>query len=135
MVVPAESRFTSFGQLVEEELPEALGETQRFVVDPLATGASTTLEYDVANQLVRTRDTDTGQELQTFSFDDVGQGYDIAQMEDDRVAVTLGRHTSDYITSFYSWTPSNFMVDPVARNRWMSAPLAGVAATSAETWS
>ena len=34
--------------------------------------ASTTLEYDAANQLVRTRDTNTGQELQTLSFDDVG---------------------------------------------------------------
>ena len=34
--------------------------------------ADTTLEYDAANQLVRTRDTNTGQELQTFSFDDVG---------------------------------------------------------------
>lgn len=34
--------------------------------------ATTTLEYDAANQLVRTRDTNTGQELQTFSFDDVG---------------------------------------------------------------
>ena len=26
-------------------------------------------------------------------------------------AVTLGRHTSDFITSFYSWTPSAFMVE------------------------
>jgi len=25
--------------------------------------------------------------------------------------VTLGRHTSDFITSFYSWTPSEFMVE------------------------
>jgi 2,3-dihydroxybiphenyl 1,2-dioxygenase len=49
--------------------------------------------------------------MELFSFDDVGQGYDIAQSEDDRVAVTLGRHTSDYLTSFYSWTPSAFMVE------------------------
>jgi 2,3-dihydroxybiphenyl 1,2-dioxygenase len=49
--------------------------------------------------------------MELFSFDDVGQGYDIAQGEDDRVAVTLGRHTSDYLTSFYSWTPSAFMVE------------------------
>jgi RHS repeat-associated protein len=34
--------------------------------------ANTTLEYDAANQLVRTRDTNTGHELQTFNFDDVG---------------------------------------------------------------
>jgi hypothetical protein len=31
--------------------------------------------------------------------------------EDGRVATTLGRHTSDFITSFYSWTPSKFMVE------------------------
>jgi catechol 2,3-dioxygenase-like lactoylglutathione lyase family enzyme len=49
--------------------------------------------------------------MELFSFDDVGQGYDIAQSEKDRVAVTLGRHTSDYLTSFYSWTPSQFMVE------------------------
>src|SRR5262249_13725842 len=36
---------------------------------------------------------------------------DIAQTDDERIAVTLGRHTSDYITSFYSWTPSAFMVE------------------------
>jgi len=48
--------------------------------------------------------------MELFSFDDVGQGYDLAQGKDD-VAVTLGRHTSDYLTSFYSWTPSAFMVE------------------------
>jgi 2,3-dihydroxybiphenyl 1,2-dioxygenase len=49
--------------------------------------------------------------MEVFSFDDVGQGYDLALGEKDRVAVTLGRHTSDFITSFYSWTPSEFMVE------------------------
>jgi 2,3-dihydroxybiphenyl 1,2-dioxygenase len=49
--------------------------------------------------------------MELFSFDDVGQGYDIAQGEEGRVAATLGRHTSDYLTSFYSWTPSAFMVE------------------------
>ncbi len=49
--------------------------------------------------------------MELFSFDDVGQGYDLALGEKDRVAVTLGRHTSDFITSFYSWTPSGFMVE------------------------
>jgi 2,3-dihydroxybiphenyl 1,2-dioxygenase len=49
--------------------------------------------------------------MELFSFDDVGQGYDIAQSQEDRVAVTLGRHTSDYLTSFYSRTPSEFMVE------------------------
>jgi len=49
--------------------------------------------------------------MELYSFDDVGQGYDIALGEKDRVGVTLGRHTSDFITSFYSWTPSAFMVE------------------------
>jgi 2,3-dihydroxybiphenyl 1,2-dioxygenase len=49
--------------------------------------------------------------MELYSFDDVGQGYDLALGEKDRVGVTLGRHTSDFITSFYSWTPSAFMVE------------------------
>ena len=48
--------------------------------------------------------------MELFSFDDVGQGYDLA-LNEDRVAVTLGRHTSDFITSFYTFTPSAFMVE------------------------
>jgi 2,3-dihydroxybiphenyl 1,2-dioxygenase len=49
--------------------------------------------------------------MELYSFDDVGQGYDLALGEKDRVGVTLGRHTSDFITSFYSWTPSAFMIE------------------------
>jgi 2,3-dihydroxybiphenyl 1,2-dioxygenase len=49
--------------------------------------------------------------MELFSFDDVGQGYDLALGEEGRVGVTLGRHTSDFITSFYSFTPSAFMVE------------------------
>ena len=49
--------------------------------------------------------------MELFSFDDVGQGYDLALGEEGRIGVTLGRHTSDFITSFYSWTPSAFMVE------------------------
>jgi 2,3-dihydroxybiphenyl 1,2-dioxygenase len=45
------------------------------------------------------------------ALDDVGQGYDIAQLEDGRVAYTLGRHTNDHVTSFYSHTPSGFFVE------------------------
>ncbi|MDR3421759.1 MAG: VOC family protein [Xanthobacteraceae bacterium] len=48
--------------------------------------------------------------MELFSFDDVGQGYDLA-LNEDRVGVTLGRHTSDFITSFYCDTPSAFMVE------------------------
>ena len=49
--------------------------------------------------------------MELFSFDDVGQGYDLALADEGRVAVALGRHTSDFITSFYTWTPSAFMVE------------------------
>src|ERR1035437_9328850 len=48
--------------------------------------------------------------MELYSLDDVGQGYDLAQA-DDRVAVTLGRHPNDLMTSFYMRTPSNFLVE------------------------
>lgn len=44
-------------------------------------------------------------------LDDVGQGYDIAGLEEGRIAYTLGRHTNDYMTSFYATTPSGFFVE------------------------
>ncbi len=49
--------------------------------------------------------------MELYSFDDIGQGYDLALGEDGRVAATLGRHTSDYLTSFYTWNPSGFMIE------------------------
>ncbi len=45
------------------------------------------------------------------SLDDVGQCYDLAQTEKDRVAYTLGRHSNDHMLSFYAQTPSNFFVE------------------------
>ncbi|HUS95655.1 MAG TPA: VOC family protein [Hyphomicrobiaceae bacterium] len=45
------------------------------------------------------------------NLDDVGQGYDIAQLEEGRVAYTLGRHTNDFMTSFYARSPSGFFVE------------------------
>src|SRR5580700_4926800 len=48
--------------------------------------------------------------VELFSLDDVGQAYDIALTE-DRVSTTLGRHTNDFMTSFYAKTPSAFMVE------------------------
>jgi 2,3-dihydroxybiphenyl 1,2-dioxygenase len=45
------------------------------------------------------------------SLDDVGQAYDLAQLETGRVGVTLGRHTNDFMTSFYARTPSGFMIE------------------------
>ena len=49
--------------------------------------------------------------VELFSLDDVGQGYDLAQGEADRVSVTLGRHTNDLMTSFYAKSPSGFMLE------------------------
>jgi 2,3-dihydroxybiphenyl 1,2-dioxygenase len=49
--------------------------------------------------------------MEVYSFDDMGQGYDIALGEPGRIATTLGRHTSDFITSFYAWNPSGFMIE------------------------
>ncbi len=44
-------------------------------------------------------------------LDDVGQGYDLALQGDDMIAYTLGRHTNDWMTSFYAHTPSGFFVE------------------------
>ena len=49
--------------------------------------------------------------VELFSLDDVGQSYDVALSQQDRVNVTLGRHTNDLMTSFYARTPSSFMVE------------------------
>ena len=49
--------------------------------------------------------------VELFSLDDVGQGYDLAMLEEDRVATTLGRHTNDFMTSFYARTPGGFMME------------------------
>jgi 2,3-dihydroxybiphenyl 1,2-dioxygenase len=49
--------------------------------------------------------------VELFSLDDVGQAYDVALSQQERVGVTLGRHTNDLMTSFYAKTPSSFMVE------------------------
>ena len=49
--------------------------------------------------------------VELFSLDDVGQAYDIALMDPAAIGSTFGRHTNDYMTSFYSWSPSGFMVE------------------------
>ena len=49
--------------------------------------------------------------VELFMLDDVGQAYDLAQGEEGRIATTLGRHSNDFMTSFYSHTPSNFFVE------------------------
>jgi 2,3-dihydroxybiphenyl 1,2-dioxygenase len=49
--------------------------------------------------------------VELFSLDDVGQAYDIALTQAERIGVTLGRHTNDLMTSFYAKTPSSFMIE------------------------
>jgi 2,3-dihydroxybiphenyl 1,2-dioxygenase len=49
--------------------------------------------------------------MELFNLDDVGQAYDIALMDPESIGATLGRHTNDHVTSFYSWSPSGFMVE------------------------
>ena len=49
--------------------------------------------------------------VELFSLDDVGQCYDIALKEPDGIGVTLGRHTNDFMTSFYARSPSSFMIE------------------------
>ena len=49
--------------------------------------------------------------VELYNLDDVGQGYDLALGVEGRIGVTLGRHINDEVTSFYSNTPSGFMVE------------------------
>jgi 2,3-dihydroxybiphenyl 1,2-dioxygenase len=58
--------------------------------------------------------------VELYSLDDVGQGYDIARAQADRVKVSLGRHNNDYMTSFYVQTPSTSSSSMAgAGARWM----------------
>jgi len=43
--------------------------------------------------------------MELFNLDDVGQGYDLALNEPGRIATTLGRHSNDYMLSFYTRAP------------------------------
>ncbi len=49
--------------------------------------------------------------MEFYTLDDVGQNYDVARAGKDRIAVTLGRHANDLMTSFYQRTPSDFLVE------------------------
>lgn len=49
--------------------------------------------------------------LEHLSLDDLGQGYDVALLKPERIATTLGRHINDHMTSFYTFSPSGFMVE------------------------
>lgn len=45
------------------------------------------------------------------NLDDMGQGYDLMGLEKDGIAYTIGRHTNDYMTSYYANAPSGFFVE------------------------
>src|SRR5215813_4915227 len=44
-------------------------------------------------------------------LDDVGQAYDLALRKPEMIGTTFGRHANDQVTSFYSWSPSKFLVE------------------------
>ena len=44
-------------------------------------------------------------------LDDVGQAYDLALRKPEMIGTTLGRHANDQVTSFYSYSPSKFLVE------------------------
>lgn len=49
--------------------------------------------------------------LELLHLDDVGKLYDVVQGEEERLAVSLGRHSNDLTTSFYAATPSKFLIE------------------------
>jgi 2,3-dihydroxybiphenyl 1,2-dioxygenase len=49
--------------------------------------------------------------VEMYSLDDVGQAYDVALSQPERIGTSLGRHTNDFMTSFYARTPSSFMIE------------------------
>ncbi|MBS0241257.1 MAG: VOC family protein [Proteobacteria bacterium] len=48
--------------------------------------------------------------MEASQFDDVGQTLDLANAQ-GHLAVTLGRHTNDLMTSFYARTPDDFLIE------------------------
>jgi 2,3-dihydroxybiphenyl 1,2-dioxygenase len=49
--------------------------------------------------------------MEVQGIDDMGQAYDLAQLEPGRVATSMGRHTNDHMVSFYVRSPSGFMIE------------------------
>jgi hypothetical protein len=49
--------------------------------------------------------------VELFYLDDVGQAYDLALQKPEMIGTTLGRHVNDQVTSFYSYSPSQFLVE------------------------
>ena len=49
--------------------------------------------------------------VEMLSLDDVGHAYDVALENEAQIGTTLGRHSNDWATSFYVWTPSKFLIE------------------------
>ena len=49
--------------------------------------------------------------FEVYYLDDVGQAYDLALRRPETIGATLGRHVNDHVTSFYSYSPSKFLVE------------------------
>ena len=49
--------------------------------------------------------------LEAKSLEDVGRAYDIVKEQDYPIALTLGCHTNDRMTSFYLHTPSGWLIE------------------------
>ncbi|NKB37724.1 MAG: biphenyl 2,3-dioxygenase [Gammaproteobacteria bacterium] len=49
--------------------------------------------------------------LEANSADDVGRAYDVVEEKKYPVAFTYGKHTNDLTTSFYLYTPSNWLIE------------------------
>lgn len=66
--------------------------------------------------------------MEVGMLDDVGQALDLATVE-NRLAVSLGRHTNDLMTSFYAKTPDDFLVEygwggrVIDPDNWMPAEM------------
>lgn len=48
--------------------------------------------------------------FEVLALDDVGRSYDVA-LENWRIGQTLGRHTNDWVLSFYTFCPAGFMME------------------------
>lgn len=49
--------------------------------------------------------------LEYNDWDDVGRAYDMALEKPESIAVSLGRHINDHVTSFYLYTPDGWMLE------------------------
>jgi 2,3-dihydroxybiphenyl 1,2-dioxygenase len=49
--------------------------------------------------------------VEMLSLDDVGQAYDLVHNRKVQIGASMGRHSNDYMTSFYVMTPSRFMLE------------------------